>query len=123
MEWNWRENRSTRGNSCPSAILSTTNPTWADPGGERPATNRLSHGTAYSVYYVSTQSWVLRFYYVHGILLTVCMSAGYLATFMCRLSRNLGASTFWNPKGLSRPVMGLLYLLCQQVNTYVFLTF
>jgi hypothetical protein len=30
-------------------------------------------------------------------------------TFTCRLSRNLGAST-WNPKGLSRPVMGLLYL-------------
>jgi hypothetical protein len=29
-------------------------------------------------------------------------------TFMCRLSRNLGAS--WNPVGLSRPVMGLLYL-------------
>jgi hypothetical protein len=33
-----------------------------------------------------------------------------LTTFMCRLSRNLGASTSWNPKGLSRPVMGLLYL-------------
>jgi hypothetical protein len=31
-------------------------------------------------------------------------------TFMCRLSRNLGASISWNPKGLSRPVMGLLYL-------------
>jgi hypothetical protein len=31
-------------------------------------------------------------------------------TFMCRLSRNLGASTSWNPLGLSRPVMGLLYL-------------
>ena len=29
---------------------------------------------------------------------------------MCRLSWNLGASTFWNPLGLSRPVMGLLYL-------------
>jgi hypothetical protein len=29
---------------------------------------------------------------------------------MCRLSRNLGASTSWIPKGLSRPVMGLLYL-------------
>jgi hypothetical protein len=29
---------------------------------------------------------------------------------MCRLSRNLRASTFWNPMGLSRPVMGLLYL-------------
>jgi hypothetical protein len=31
-------------------------------------------------------------------------------TFMCQLSRNLGASTSWNPQGLSRPVMGLLYL-------------
>jgi len=28
-----------------------------------------------------------------------------------RLSRNLGALTSWNPLGLSRPVMGLLYLL------------
>jgi hypothetical protein len=34
-----------------------------------------------------------------------------LTTFMCRLSRNLGASTSWNPKDLSRLVMGLLYLL------------
>jgi hypothetical protein len=33
-----------------------------------------------------------------------------LTTFKCRLSRNLGASTFWNPVGLSGPVMGLLYL-------------
>ena len=29
---------------------------------------------------------------------------------MCRLSWNLGASASWNPQGLSRPVMGLLYL-------------
>jgi hypothetical protein len=46
------ENRDTRGKTCPSATLSTTNPTWTDPGsnpglrGERPAANRLSHGTA-----------------------------------------------------------------------------
>jgi len=33
-----------------------------------------------------------------------------LTTFMCRLSWNLGASTSWNPQGLSRPVMGLLYI-------------
>ena len=33
-----------------------------------------------------------------------------LTTFMCRLSRNLGASTSWNPQDLSRPVMGLFYL-------------
>jgi hypothetical protein len=50
------ENRSTRGKTCPSAI---TNPTWTDLGlnpglrGEKPATNRLSHGTADHVGMVS----------------------------------------------------------------------
>jgi hypothetical protein len=40
------------GKTCSSTILSTTNPTWTDLGsnpdlrGERPATNRLSHGKA-----------------------------------------------------------------------------
>ena len=33
-----------------------------------------------------------------------------LTTFMCRLSWNLEATTSWNPHGLSRPVMGWLYL-------------
>jgi hypothetical protein len=48
------ENRSNRGRTCPSATLSSTNSTWTDPGSnlglccERPATNRLSHGTAKS---------------------------------------------------------------------------
>jgi hypothetical protein len=37
--------------------------------------------------------------------------ADQLTTFTCRLSRNLVASNCWNPQGLSRPVMGLLYLL------------
>jgi hypothetical protein len=43
------ENRSTRGKICPIATLSTTNPTWTDPGlrVERPATNCLNHGTAF----------------------------------------------------------------------------
>jgi hypothetical protein len=36
--------------------------------------------------------------------------AGSRTTLMFRLSRHLGASTSWNPQGLSRPVMGLLYL-------------
>jgi hypothetical protein len=46
------ENQSTRGKTCPSATLFTTNPTWTDPGsnpglrGGRPAANRLIHGTA-----------------------------------------------------------------------------
>jgi hypothetical protein len=50
------ENRSTRGKPCPTLILSTTNPTWNDPGsnpgfrGERPGTNRLNHGTAFRAF-------------------------------------------------------------------------
>jgi len=33
-------------------------------------------------------------------------------TAFYRLSWNLGASNSWNPQGLSKPVMGLLYELC-----------
>jgi hypothetical protein len=49
------ENRSARGKSCPSATLSTKNPTWTNQGsnsglrGGIPATSRLSHGTAISM--------------------------------------------------------------------------
>jgi hypothetical protein len=52
VEWYWQGKTKELGRkTCPSATLSTTNPTWIDPGanpglhGERPATNRLSHGT------------------------------------------------------------------------------
>jgi hypothetical protein len=38
-------------------------------------------------------------------------------TFMCRLYRNLGASTSWNPKGLSRPVMGLF------ITVYIYILY
>jgi hypothetical protein len=59
------ENRSTWGKTCPSATLSTTNPTWTDPGlnlglrGERPATNRLSHGTASNTFPYSQTNQML----------------------------------------------------------------
>jgi hypothetical protein len=53
VEWNWQGKTEVLGEkTCPSSTLSTTNPTWTDPGsnpgprGERPATNRLSRGTA-----------------------------------------------------------------------------
>jgi hypothetical protein len=39
-----------------------------------------------------------------------------LTIFMCRLSRNLGASTSWNPLGLSRPVRGIDLPLLQKVK-------
>ena len=44
-----------------------------------------------------------------------------LATFICRLSWNLGASTSWNPQGLYRPVQGLLYLSCMTRFTLIHL--
>jgi hypothetical protein len=50
-----RGNRSTRKKTYPSATLSTTNPTWLDPGlnpgrrGGKPATNRFSYGAALSL--------------------------------------------------------------------------
>jgi hypothetical protein len=46
------KNRRTWRKTCPSVTFSATNPTYIYPGtnpglhGERPATNRLSHGTA-----------------------------------------------------------------------------
>jgi hypothetical protein len=49
------ENRRTLRKTCPSATLSTTNPTWIDPGAnpvlrdERLATNDLSQATALNV--------------------------------------------------------------------------
>jgi hypothetical protein len=59
------ESRSTRGKTCPSETLSTTNPTCTDPAsnpgfrGERPATNRLSHGTARipHLHFISATKW------------------------------------------------------------------
>jgi hypothetical protein len=38
---------------------------------------------------------------------------------MCRLSRNSGASTSRNPKGLSRPVTGTLYLYLYIISVYI----
>jgi hypothetical protein len=53
-----------------------------------------------------------------------------LGTFMSQLSRNLGASTSWNPQGLSRPVRGIALPLlppalalkyCPFFSEYVFI--
>jgi len=37
------------------------------------------------------------------------------------LSRNLGALTSWNPLGLSRPVMGLIYLIPGLTLIYIYI--
>jgi hypothetical protein len=66
------------GKNLLSATLSTTNPTWTDPGsnpglrGKRPATNLLSHGTAFVMYYNAQNSGyvsnLLTEFYVSSIL-------------------------------------------------------
>jgi hypothetical protein len=49
-QWNenWQGKPKYSEKTCPSATLSTTNPTWPDLGhcGGKPATNHLSYGTA-----------------------------------------------------------------------------
>jgi len=61
------------------------------------------------------QKWVPGIF--PGSFLRPLLRADNLTTVMCRSSRNLGASAFWNPLGLSRPVQGLLYLyLYNEVN-------
>jgi hypothetical protein len=58
------ENRSTRGEICPSATLSTTNSTWTDPGsnpgfrGERPAPDVKWFGLS-SFYYVPRLHFIM----------------------------------------------------------------
>jgi hypothetical protein len=46
---------------------------------------------------------------VMGLLYRPVCRADNVTAFLCWLSWNLGASTYWNPEGLSRAVMGLLY--------------
>jgi hypothetical protein len=61
--WNedWQEKPKYSERTCPSATLSTTNPTWPDPGrrGGKPATNRLSYGAAFGEYLTTiTFQWL-----------------------------------------------------------------
>jgi hypothetical protein len=62
---NWQGKQKYSEKTCSSAILSTTNPTWSDPAsnpgrrGGKPATNRLSYGTANLMYNNKTMFCVL----------------------------------------------------------------
>jgi hypothetical protein len=53
VQWELAEETEVLGENLPQCTLSTTNPTWPDLGsipgrrGGKPATNRLSYGTAF----------------------------------------------------------------------------
>jgi hypothetical protein len=63
--WNedWQDKLKYSEKTRPSATLSTTNPTWPDPGsnpgcrGEKPVTNRLSYGAAYLSHLSQNSFW------------------------------------------------------------------
>jgi len=72
----------------------------------------------------STQKWIPGILFpVGGMLEWLVCRAANLNTFICRLSRNLGAPTSWNPQGLCRPVLGLLYLHLLGSRQYVYFFF
>jgi hypothetical protein len=54
------ESRKPRKETCPNVTLSTTNPTWTDLEAnlglsvDRPATNRLSHGTVFPLLLITS---------------------------------------------------------------------
>jgi hypothetical protein len=66
VEWNWQGKAEVLGENPVPVPLSITNPTWTDPEsnpghrGGRPATNRLSHGTARRLRYISLMGGVMQ---------------------------------------------------------------
>jgi hypothetical protein len=63
--WNeWQGKPKYSEKTCPGATLSTTNPTWPDPGlnpsrrGGKPATNRFSYGAAVELAYELWYWWM-----------------------------------------------------------------
>jgi hypothetical protein len=106
------ENRRTRGQTCPSATLSTTNPTWTDPGSNpglrsgRPAANRLTHGTGKIwLTYPTSTIWTAgivfaarsrRFYlHLHNPNSTVTTSGSNVISIECSLTGAKAAEVCW----------------------------
>jgi hypothetical protein len=53
-----------------------------------------------------------------GVKAGQCLGLTTFTTFMCRLSRNMAASSSWSLKGLSRPAQGLFYLSVASVTFF-----
>jgi hypothetical protein len=93
------ENRSTRGKTSPSATLSTTNSTWTDPGSnpglrsERPATNRLSHGTAnlysFKLWFPNTSLLIVSQHFIISFVLSSPSQATDMVTNLIQCNRTL----------------------------------
>jgi hypothetical protein len=112
--WNedWQGKPKYSEKTCPSATLSTTNPTWRDPGSNparrdrKPETNRLSYGTVL-VLWIRWRTIPLKFLSDH---LSACypMSTGDLFPGVKRPGRESDQSSLSSAKVKN----GKLYLFC-----------
>jgi hypothetical protein len=99
---NWQGKQKYSDKTYPSATLSSTNPTWPDlatnPGrrGGKPATNRLSYGTALFLHLNRTRVWLMHqvasavcagvsFHEPHTVLRDSCLHVCYLTATTSRL--------------------------------------
>jgi hypothetical protein len=115
--WNedWQGKLKYSEKTCPSATLSTTNPTWLDPGlnpdrrGGKPATNRLSYGAA------STKSKLC--YDRRSVGQSVFVSSTNFV-FLSDICRFVGVeSPFWREDG-SFFYSVQLHFTCYYMNVY-----
>jgi hypothetical protein len=89
------EKRSTRRETCPSATLSTTNPTCSDLEwnhdlrGERPTTNCPCHGTVHDNYYEQVEAdWSSFFEIISASLTWKCFGRNCVLPWQCKLVHN-----------------------------------
>jgi hypothetical protein len=106
VDWNWQgKSLRTRGKTCPSATLSTTNPIWTEPGsnpglrGGRPAANRLSHGTAWLI----GQLVLIHHPASSFISISLLLSSPVLSAFLSHAGYQLFLSSFLPPFLLRPP--------------------
>jgi hypothetical protein len=109
--------RGTRRKTCPSATLSTTNPTCTDSGAkpglraERPVTNDLSHGTAHKCN-LSSYEEEPRYFKRHSALaagreIGVLFPAGEHASVYHSVQTGSGVHPAVSPLGFWRNFLGL----------------
>jgi hypothetical protein len=103
--------------TCPSATLSTTNPTWIDPGlnpgrrGRKPATNRLSYiaGLSLDSYYVLEFHEFLIYVYFYSDYMAWNESLYYVAASIVNYNVSTGImiDAWWIGEDLEGSGIGL----------------
>jgi hypothetical protein len=79
---NWQIKPKYSGKTCPSATSFTTNPTWPDRRRRgKPATNRLSYGTAVALYFITPVIFDEKVQLIKLLITQFSSASGYLVPF------------------------------------------